>query len=128
FGAASRFDDQFSEYFNAKEHWNVLPSVSYLNVSRYIGNGFAVGLTGSVNKIDKLVTRTPGTDDYMVTDPGDLTYYAVDALAKYGFLNESWFNPYLHLGGGYTWIDNKGTGTVNGGLGINFWFSENVGL
>jgi OOP family OmpA-OmpF porin len=128
FGAASRFEDQFSEYFNAKDHWNVLPSVSYINVSRYIGNGFAIGLTGSVNKIDKLVTRTPGTDDYMVTNPGDLSYYAADLNAKYGFLNESWFNPYLHLGGGYTWIDQKGTGTVNGGIGINFWFTENVGL
>lgn len=56
FGAASKFEDQFSEYFNAKEHWNILPSVSYLNVSRYVGSGFVVGLTGSVNKIDKLVT------------------------------------------------------------------------
>ena len=128
FGQASKFTDQFSEYFNAKENWNIIPSVSYLTVSRSIGNGFAIGLTGSVNRIDKMVTRTEGTNDYVVSNPGDLTYYAADVLAKYGFLNDSWFNPYLHLGGGYTWIDNKGTGTVNGGIGINFWFAENVGL
>jgi len=128
FGQASKFTDQFSEYFNVKDHWNMLPSVSYLNVSRAVGNNFSIGLTGSVNKIDKLVTRMPGTNDYMVSNPGDLTYYAVDGQIKYGILNRSWFNPYLHIGGGYTWIDNQGAGTVNGGLGLTLWFVENVGL
>ncbi len=128
FGAASQFGDQFGGFFKAKEYWNILPSVSYLNVSRHIGDGFSFGITGSVNKIDKVVTRTPGTKDYVVTNPGDVTYYAVDGIIKYGFLQKSWFNPYLHIGGGYTWIDEKGNGTVNGGLGINFWFTENVGL
>jgi len=127
FGQASKFQDQFNEYFNVKENWNILPSVSYLNVSRALGDDFAIGLTGSVNKIDKLVTRTPGTNDFSVSNPGDLTYYAVDAQLKWSFL-DSWFDPYLHLGGGYTWLDNKGAGTVNGGLGINFWVTENVGI
>ncbi|MBY8963834.1 OmpA family protein [Flavobacterium sp. D11R37] len=131
FGAASEFGDQFSGYFDAKEHWNILPSVSYLNVSRHIGQGFVFGVTGSVNKIDKLVTRTPGTQDYMVSDPGDLSYYGVDGTIKYSFLSmlgTSWFDPSLHIGGGYTWIDEKGNGTLNGGLGVTFWFAENVGL
>jgi outer membrane protein OmpA-like peptidoglycan-associated protein len=47
-------------------------------------------------------------------------------MIKYGFLNKSWFNPYVQIGGGYTWLDDRGNGTVNGGVGINFWFSENV--
>ncbi|AWH84264.1 cell envelope biogenesis protein OmpA [Flavobacterium album] len=128
FGAASKFEDQFSHYFKFKESWNILPSISYINVSRHVGDGFSIGLTGSVNKIDKLVTRTPGTQDYMTTNPGDLTYYGLDGMIKYGFLNKSWFNPYVHLGGGYTWLDSKGNGTVNGGVGINFWFTENVAL
>ncbi|MXN91324.1 OmpA family protein [Flavobacterium sp. Sd200] len=128
FGAASKFEDQFGNFFNAKDNWNILPSVSYLNVSRAIGNNLSVGVTGSVNKIDKLVSRVPGTQEYVVTNPGDVTYYGVDAIVKYGFLTKSWFNPYVHLGGGYTWLDEQGNGTLNGGLGINFWFSENVGL
>jgi OOP family OmpA-OmpF porin len=128
FGASSKFEDQFTHFFKAEDTWNVLPSVSYLNVSRHIGDGFSFGITGSVNKIDKWVSREPGTLNYTVTDPGDLTYYAVDGLIKYGFLQKSWFNPYVHVGGGYTWIDEQGNGTVNGGLGINFWFSEHVGL
>lgn len=128
FGASSEFGDQFTHFFKTDESWNVLPSVSYLNVSRYIGSGFAFGITGSVNKIDKIVSRTPGTLDYTVSNPGDLTYYAADGIIKYNFLEKSWFNPYLHIGGGYTWVDQQGNGTVNGGVGINFWFNDNVGL
>ncbi|MFL9845395.1 OmpA family protein [Flavobacterium rhizosphaerae] len=127
FGAASEFGDQFSQYFNT-DQWNILPSVSYVNVSRNIGDAFSFGITGSVNKIDKVVTRTPGTQDYMTSNPGDWTYYGVDGIIKYGFLQDSWFNPYVHIGGGYTWLDERGNGTVNGGVGINFWFTENVGL
>lgn len=128
FGASSKFEDQFTHYFKAKETWNILPSVSYINVSRYVGDGFSFGVTGSVNKIDKWVSREPGTLNYTISNPGDLTYYSVDGIIKYGFLQKSWFNPYLHIGGGYTWIDQMGNGTVNGGLGVNFWFSDNVGL
>jgi OOP family OmpA-OmpF porin len=128
FGAASKVEDQFGNYFNAKDHWNILPSVSYLTVSRAIGNNLSVGITGTVNKIDKVVSRTPGTNDYVITDPGDVTYYSADAIVKYGFMAKSWFNPYVHVGGGYTWLDEQGNGTLNGGVGINFWFTENVGL
>ena len=131
FGQASKFEDMFSQYFNARDNWNILPSVSYLNVSRSVGDNFSFGITGSVNKIDKLVTRQSGTPDYVVTNPGDWTYYAVDGQIKYSFMNligTKWFDPYLHVGGGYTWIDEQGNGTVNGGLGVTFWFVENVGL
>ncbi|WP_294821869.1 OmpA family protein [uncultured Flavobacterium sp.] len=127
FGAASEFGDQFSQYFKVDD-WNILPSISYINVSRHVGDGFIFGLTGSVNKIDNVVTRTPGTQDYIRTNVDNLTYYGVDGMIKYGFLNKSWFNPFVHVGGGYTWIDDMGNGTVNGGVGVNFWFSENVAL
>src|SRR5690606_14709311 len=107
--------------------------VSYLNVSRYVSSGFAVGITGSINNIDRFVNeRVGGSWDYEVTNPGDLKYYSVDADVKYSFLEmigTSWFDPSLHLGGGYTWLGDKANGaTVNGGLGITFWFTEQVGL
>src|SRR4051812_10771006 len=53
--AASKLEDQFSQFFNAKDNWNILPSVSYLNLSRYVGSGFTFGVTGSINKITKYV-------------------------------------------------------------------------
>ena len=117
---------------NAKENWNILPSVSYLNVSRYVGDGFSFGLTGSVNKIDKWVSRVPGTESTdLVSNPGDLSYYGIDATVKYSFmelLKSKWLDPSAHVGGGYTFFGDASAGTVNGGLGLTFWFTENVGL
>jgi OOP family OmpA-OmpF porin len=34
----------------------------------------------------------------------------------------------LHIGGGYTWFGDASAGTLNGGLGLTFWLTENVGL
>ena len=117
---------------NAKENWNILPSVSYLNVSRYVGDGFSFGVTGSVNKIDKWVDRDPSTTATdIVSNPGDLTYYGVDGVIKYSFMEligSKWFDPSAHVGGGYTFFGDASAGTVNGGLGLTFWFTENVGL
>ena len=61
----------------------------------------------------------------------NLSYYGVDGTIKYSFgerLNLSTFDPYLGIGGGYTWVDDIGAGTLNGTLGFNLWFSENIGL
>ncbi|MCG2610230.1 OmpA family protein [Flavobacterium sp. SM15] len=130
--AASKVEDQFSQYFNANKYWNILPSVSYVNVSRHVGNNFSFGVTGSVNKIDKFVgERMTNPGDYPVGNPGDLMYYGIDGVIKYSFmdmLKSKWLDPYLHVGGGYTFLGDASTGTVNGGLGFNFWFTEQVGL
>jgi len=130
--AASKLEDQFSSYFNAKQNWNILPSVSYLNVSKYVGDNFSFGVTGSVNKINKFVNpRTTIPGDYTVTNPGDLTYYGVDAIIKYSFMNmihSKVIDPSAHIGGGYTFLGDASAGTVNGGIGLTFWLSENVGF
>ncbi len=131
--AASKLEDQFSQFFDANRYWNILPSVSYLTVSRNVGGNFSFGLTGSVNKIDKVVgERVGNVGDYPVVNPGDLNYYGVDGTIKYSLmslLGSKWIDPSAHVGGGYTWLgdDAKG-GTVNGGLGLTLWLSENVGL
>lgn len=131
--APYKFTDKFNEFFNVKDNWNILPSVSYLNVSRSVGSGFVFGVTGSVNKIDKYVNyKTPGTlNTFETTDPGDLTYYAVDAVIKYSFMNmigSKVIDPSINIGGGYTFLGDASAGTVNGGLGVTFWFTETVGL
>ncbi|MGF1559150.1 MAG: OmpA family protein [Flavobacteriaceae bacterium] len=107
-----------NELFNATDHWNILPSISYIGVSKSVGDGFSVGARGSLNKISKL-------GDVAVDD---LSHYALDGTIKYNFLKNKKFDPFLEVGGGYTWVDEIGAGTVNGGLGFNLWFTENVGL
>ncbi|WP_240927974.1 OmpA family protein, partial [Cellulophaga sp. Z1A5H] len=107
-----------NEYFNATDHWNILPSISYVSVSRFVGDGFSVGARGSLNRIDKL-------GDVSVDD---LSHYAIDGTIKYNILKNTVVDPFVEIGGGYTWIDEIGAGTANGGIGVNIWFTENIGL
>ena len=120
-GEDAPLGDYFDEMFNVNDHWNILPSLSTITVSKYLGDGFSFGATGSVNKIEKVGdARVEG-----------LTYLALDGIVKYSFadlLNWNKVEPYLGIGGGYTWVDNIGAGTLNGSLGLNYWFNETWGL
>ena len=117
-----------SQYFN-QDHWNWGSVVSRIRVGYYVGGGFSVGLDGSFNKISVI-----GTYDL----DNDATYFATDLGIRYNFIRRGrsgvgnghgeWFDPYLLLGPGYTWMASEGTATLNGGLGINFWFTENIGF
>lgn len=130
--ASGPLEQQFSEYFNVRDNWNILPSVSSLSVSRYVGDNFSFGLTGSVNTITRMVDKTPATlNSYTVSNPGDLSYYGLDATIKYSFqemIKSKVIDPSVHVGGGYTFFGDASAGTVNGGLGLTFWVTEQVGL
>ena len=130
--AASSLEDQFSQFFNAKDNWNVLPSVSFVNVSKYIGNNFSFGVTGSVNRLTRYVLPRVEEGPYTVVNPGDENYYAIDGVINYSLMNlikSKKIDPSIHIGGGYTWIgDELKAGTLNGGLGLTYWFTEMVGL
>ncbi|MFV8363202.1 OmpA family protein [Flavobacterium sp. ZT3P35] len=135
-GGKNWADRHFSQPFAVKDNWNILPSVSYLSVSKYIGDNFSFGLAGSVNKIDKYVNFAPGAPGsdsrgYLVSNPGDLMYYGVDATIKYSFMNlikSKVIDPSLSVGGGYTFFGDSSYGTLNPGAGLTFWFTDNVGL
>lgn len=116
----------FDEYFNAEDHWNILPSLSTITVSKYLGSGFSLGVGGSINKITKWGDISTNPD--VTNNVSDLSYYAFDGTVKYNFLEGTVIDPYLGVGGGYTWIDDIGAGTVNGTVGLNIWFTENIGL
>ncbi|WP_348799208.1 OmpA family protein [Flavobacterium adhaerens] len=134
--AGDGFPSQFDQPFMISDNWNILPSVSYINVSRYVGSGFIVGVTGSINQVDKFVVPVPGRtlngpNDYAVVNPGDLMYYGIDATATYSFMKligSKVLEPTLSLGGGYTFLGDESYGTINPGAGLNIWFTENVGL
>lgn len=130
--AASKLEDQFSQYFNAKDNWNILPAVSFVSVSKHIGGNFTFGVTGSMNKITKFVLPRVNNGPYEVINPGDLNYYAVDGVITYSLMNlinSKKLDPSINFGGGYTWLgDESSAGTLNGGLGLTYWISEFVGL
>ena len=101
-----------------------LPSISTLYVGRYIGSGFSFGVRGSLNKIEKLGDAPAN----------DLAYYSLDGMFSYSFRDVlfeqgSWFDPYLGLGGGYTFVgDQPSFGTANGTIGLKIWLSDAINL
>jgi OOP family OmpA-OmpF porin len=135
-GGKNWLDYHVSQPLNVSENWNILPSVSYLSIARSVGNNLSVGIQGSINKIEKFVRFDPtapghNSSGYVVTNPGDLMYYAIDANVKYSFkslIKSKVIDPSLRLGGGYTFLGDNSFATVNPGAGLTFWFTDNVGL
>lgn len=125
---------RFGQYFQT-DNWSILPSVSTLSVNRYLGGNLSFGVTGSVNKVKKVAMGVfvPGTEDPIdyTLQSTDLMYYGVDGMFKYsigGLIGSKWFDPVVNLGGGYTFLGKASSGHVAGGLGLNIWFSDNIGL
>ena len=108
----------FSEYFNLKDHYNIIPSISYVSFSKYIEDGFSIGARGSLNKIKK----------FGDVPAEGLSYYSIEGTIKYAFLENTTVDPFAEIGGSYTWFDEIGAGTANVGIGVTFWFHENIGL
>lgn len=107
----------FSGITNAKDHWNVSAPTIY--VSRHLKNQFSIGTSISMNNITKIGD----------IDTQRLSYFGLDATLQYNILEKSQkFKPYVFVGGGYTWVDSKGWGLLDVGLGTNYWFSNKFGL
>ena len=126
-GDGAPFSETIFSKFVDVDNYNVLPSLSTISVSKYLGDNFSFGVAGSLNRISNWGENASGES----ISVDDLSYYGVDGTIKYSLgdlLNSNTFEPYLGAGGGYTWIDDVGAGTVNGTLGLNVWFSENIGL
>lgn len=133
---ATDFPDRFGQYFQT-DNWSILPSASVLNVSRYLGANFSFGVTGSVNKMKKMVMSADSNliggefNGQRITEATDLMYYGIDGHIKYsigGLIGSKWFDPSLHVGGGYTFLGKASSGNVGGGAAITFWLSDNIGL
>ena len=108
----------FSDFFNT-DHWNTGAFVSRLRVGYYVGSGFSVGVTGTFNSITQV-------GDVKVDNA---RYLSTDLDVKWNVLmgKHYWIDPYLLVGGGYTWLGDGGNGTGNAGIGLNFWFNDWLG-
>jgi len=134
--------DYFQEFYNVEDNWSILPSVSLITLQKYIDEGFSVGISASINRLDKWGQTEDGTP----VSVNNLMYYAVDGNVKYslsGLLNTKKLEPFVGVGGGYTWIEKGpysptstsgdsgaliGAGTLNGTVGLAYWFSDNFGI
>ena len=135
-GGNNWLDYHVSHPFQVKQNWNTLPTVSYIGVSKYIGDNFSFGVTGSANRISKFVTFNPTSPDrdarnYVVTNPGDLSYFGLDTFLKYSFqslIKSKSFEPTASFGAGYSFLGDSSYGTLNTGIGVTYWMTENLGF
>ncbi|MGB5666303.1 MAG: OmpA family protein [Maribacter sp.] len=114
------------DFLDIKNTWHALPYPSRISIGRFFKNGLGIEAIGSFNKykVGKIV------DGAINTSPRD--YYAIDGKISYD-LNKligetSWFDPYLHVGAGYTSIGSVERTTANTGFGFNTWFDDKWGL
>ena len=114
---------QFDEFFAVDENWNVSSGLSMFTLSKYLGDDFSLGLSGSVNSISKFA------DGYEFLN--DATYFASDIMLKYSLgevLDMKKMEPFVGVGLGNTWMDSSSWMTSNASLGMNYWFSDVWGL
>ncbi|WP_339661006.1 OmpA family protein [uncultured Polaribacter sp.] len=122
FYGGNDFGDQVKDLFGNKD-WNILPSISRISAEKYLDKGFTLQLAGSLNKITWMRSE----------NDSDVLYYSLGANVKYDLNNligdtSQWFDPFVYLGGDFVSVDSSSEGMLNGGVGFNTWFNENLGL
>lgn len=110
-------DDGFlNELFNVRDHWNI--GGPQIMATRYLVKNLSVDGLLSFNQITK----------YGDVPVDKTTYFGVDINLRYSFIDTAKdFTVFVLAGGGYTTAFYSG-GTLNAGGGVNYWFTETVGV
>lgn len=102
--------------------WNQDVAGFRITGARYIKKGFVFQTDIFLNTIK---------ENYSNSDE-EFPYISFDGMFKYNInsnsVNLGMFDPYISVGGGYTWLDQIGSGTLNGGVGLNLWISYHFGF
>jgi OOP family OmpA-OmpF porin len=107
----------FDDFFKVGDNWNVAPSVTYIQGSYGLENGFSIAVRGSAGSISTLGTQSVKE-----------TYIGADASVRYNFFSDTTLDPYVLAGGGHYWMGDFDAFTANVGVGLNIWFTDNFGL
>jgi outer membrane protein W len=116
-------ETEFVDFFNVDENWNVSPSVSMFTLSKYLGDNLSLGFGGAMNSISNFA------DNHQFLN--EVTYFSFDGMLKYSLseaLNFQTIEPYVGIGLGNTWMDSQSWLTTNASLGMNYWFSDVLGV
>lgn len=99
------------------------PYPTHLIVDRYLKHGFSLELSASFNQFNgnKMVNGAYPTG----------MMFSSDLTARYSFYQflqpVKWFDPYLGIGAGVTYLNAVSAGfypTANGIVGVNFWIGN----
>ncbi|NQY05299.1 MAG: OmpA family protein [Flavobacteriaceae bacterium] len=124
----------FNEFFNAKDQWNMVPSISHLTIGRYIGSGVVIDVSGSYSSINQFNNLGDGEDNiiFLEDDLTDESYVSADLGLNFHintlYDGAKWIDPYLRGQGGANWLSDEFSFSAGGGLGINFWIAEQWGI
>lgn len=114
------------DFLNIDDTWNAVPYPSSLSVGRAFKNGLGAKVIGSYNNYN-VGKKIDGRINEVERD-----YYAIDGMLSYDlnkiFGETGWFDPFIHVGAGYTSIGSIGRTTGNAGFGLNTWFNDRWGL
>jgi OOP family OmpA-OmpF porin len=114
----------FEDYFGLEEDQNVLLAISTFSASKYLKNGFSVGVNASINEIEKEFGKEEGdSEDFFFAAGVNLRYDVNELVGETG-----WFDPFVSLGVNYTSIEDDNDYRVGIGYGFHTWFNESLGL
>jgi outer membrane protein OmpA-like peptidoglycan-associated protein len=106
------------------DHFQTIPAFSKFDIGRNINRSFAVGISLAASKVSHAGAASDTKE----------TFIDADLLVKYLFANDyilksdSWFDPYIAAGPGYSAYGNFKSLALNIGAGINFWANDNIGF
>ena len=114
------------EFLNIKDTWHAVPYPTRISIGRFLKSGIGIEAIGTYNKY-----KVGKTVDGAINQ-AEREYFAIDGKISYD-LNKligetGWFDPYLHVGAGYSSIGAVGRSTFNAGFGFNTWFNDRWGL
>jgi len=115
----SYISDKLGKDFFNFDHYNAAYAISDVRIGHFLGDGFSLVASFKANKINHLGTM----------ETSGLAFTNVNLDVKYNICKEGKkLSPYLLAGGGYTWLDREDAGHLNGGIGLEFWMNDNLGL
>lgn len=107
------------EFYNAKDHWNIVPAVSTLSLNGYLSDNFSLAGRFSLNNITKLGESTNS----------QILYKSIDGVLHYSLVPaSSTWEPFVEAGVGMSWLDSERSENIVLGGGINYWLNDNIGL
>lgn len=118
----------FCQPFDAAQSWNFVPFPSRIMADRYLRKGFSLELAGAYNRYE---------EGKLINDSVNLSglFISLDVNTRLSFYRllspMQWLDPYVSMGLGITHRDayeQTLTGTLNIGLGANFWIYRNWGI
>lgn len=99
--------------------WNIIQSTSSISVGYNVGYGVSIHGTLNFNNIGE-----EDVEKQFLLNTGLKADYSLGQFID----KDSWFDPYISLGGAYVSLDEHSAASIFLGGGINFWISDVFGI